>query len=125
MDHSKKLISFILALAVMLAMTPALAFTPNVQAAATPVDNESELTSAVAGGGEVKLSSDITLANTLEVNSGTVTLDLNGHTLSETAAVITVTGGHLTIKDSSAGMTGMITNNSNSAVKVYGDMSGM
>jgi len=122
MDHSKKLISFILALAVMLAMTPALAFTPNVQAAATPVDNESKLTSAVAGGGEVKLSSDITLANTLEVNSGTVTLDLNGHTLSETAAVITVTGGHLTIKDSSAGMTGMITNNSNSAVKVYGDM---
>lgn len=64
---------------------------------------EEELREAVAAGGEVKLDSNIALSATLEI-SKTVTLDLNGCTLSlqsgKSDSVITVAeGGNLTLND--------------------------
>ena len=71
------------------------------------LDTEAELAAAVAAGGEVKLDADINLVNSL-TNSGNVTLNLNGKTVSlnvaatKTSALIT-NNGTLTIKDSVGG----------------------
>ena len=76
--------------------------------AQTVVNTEEALTTAVANGGSVQLTGDITLSSRLNIASGkTVSIDLNGHTLQrslEAAAddgnVIYVSeGGTLTISD--------------------------
>ena len=74
------------------------------------VNDESSLKEAVIKGGSVKLGDNITLTRTLEI-SNTVTLDLNGNTLTGNgkSSVIKVTGSGtiFTLKDS--GSTGTVT----------------
>ena len=71
------------------------------------IDTEAELAAAFAAGGEIKLDANIQIEASL-VNSGDVTLDLNGKTVSmnvaatKTSALIT-NNGTLTIKDSVGG----------------------
>ena len=53
--------------------------------AQTGVNTEEALTTAVANGGSVQLTGDITLSSRLEIAKGkTVSIDLNGHTLKRT-----------------------------------------
>ena len=82
---------------------------------ATDVTTESELRSAIADGANIKLTADIALSNYLGIDNGkTVTLDLNGHTVSRNSnsysdlgSVIRVEkGGTLTVKDSSGDNSG-------------------
>ena len=56
-------------------------------------------------GGTLTLLSNVNLVAQVYVNSGTFTLDLNGHTLtSEYNATLAVSGGSLTIQDSKGGV---------------------
>ena len=68
----------------------------------TPYRNfEKALTAAQEQGGTLTLLNHVTLAKQVFVNSGTFTLDLNGHTLtSGYNATLVVRGGSLTIQDS-------------------------
>ena len=69
-------------------------------------------------GGTLSLLADVTLAQQAYVNSGTFTLDLNGHTLTSGAALNTlvVVGGSVTIQDSQGGV---ISNTSSDDIAVY------
>ena len=87
--------------------------------AQTKVANERELRAAVQiNNVEIQLTQDIALSNYLGIDNGiTVTLDLNGHTLSrnpsahsDMGSVIRVEkGGTLTVKDSSGNNSGKLT----------------
>jgi hypothetical protein len=58
---------------------------------------------AKANGQEIKLINDVTDKGSIAVSNGTVTLDLNGHKLTNStaeSAIVNVSGGQLTIKDS-------------------------
>ena len=70
----------------------------------TPYRNfEKALTAAQEQGGTLTLLNDVTTTPT-DINSGTFTLDLNGHTLtSGYNATLVVRGGSLTIQDSKGG----------------------
>ena len=62
---------------------------------------EKALTAAQEQGGTLTLLNNVTLAEIAYVNSGTFTLDLNGHTLTSGAAnTMVVRGGSVTIQDS-------------------------
>ena len=69
---------------------------------ATPVSDWTGLTDAVRKGGNVQLSGDIALTDTLSINNKILSIDLNGHTI--TAAnnqrAFNINGGKLEIKDS-------------------------
>ena len=102
-----KLLTVLLTLCMLLSLVPmtaATAFAANT----TTVTNETELTAALnnADCTEIKLGSNIETTGKLYVER-TVTLDLNGHTLScssENTGIIWVRkNGSLTIKDSSTG----------------------
>ena len=105
--HKSKLTAILLALCLALSLVPmtaATAFAANT----TTVTNETELTAALnnADSTEIKLGSNIETTGKLYVER-TVTLDLNGHTLScssENASIIWVRkNGNLAIKDSGTG----------------------
>ena len=82
----------------------------NVLKGATGVSTEAELTAAVKSDGVVYLKGNITVSRVLSINK-TVTLDLNGYTLTGTASnTIKVTGGNLTVQDTSAAQNGKIAN---------------
>ena len=69
-------------------------------------------------GGTLSLLADVNLAKQVNVNSGTFTLDLNGHTLTSGALdTLVVGGGNLTIQDSTGG--GVISNTSSDDIAVY------
>jgi hypothetical protein len=76
-----------------------------VTASADPTDSatvtdETELTTALANSSisTIKLGSDITLTSTLKITDGkSITLDLNGHTLSRSQLVIEVLHGSLNV----------------------------
>ena len=69
-------------------------------------------------GGTLSLLADVNLAKQVNVNSGTFTLDLNGHTLTSGALNTLVVGdGSVTIKDSKGG--GVISNTSSDNIAVY------
>ena len=76
---------------------------------------EFDLLTAVANGGEVTLTSDVVLTTTMEISNGkTVTIDLNGHIISQskecTGSYSMITNmGTLTIKDTSSEGDGKIT----------------
>ena len=77
-----------------------------------------------ANGKNVTLLSNVILNAPLTISSGTVTLDLNGHTIDrgitnyrENGNVITISGGNLTLTDSSTGKTGKITGGWNNGEK--------
>lgn len=69
---------------------------------ATPVSDLTGLTAAAKNGGNVQLSGNITLTDTLSINNKKLSIDLNGHTI--TAAnnqrAFNINGGTLEIKDS-------------------------
>lgn len=69
---------------------------------ATSVSDLTGLTAAAANGGNVQLSGNITLTDTLSINNKKLSIDLNGHTI--TAAnnqrAFNINGGTLEIKDS-------------------------
>ena len=105
--HKSKLTAILLALCLALSLVPmtaATAFAANT----TTVTNETELTAALnnADCTEIKLGSNIETTGKLYVDR-TVTLDLNGHTLScssENMSIIWVRkNGNLAIKDSGTG----------------------
>ena len=105
--HKSKLTAILLALCLALSLVPmtaATAFAANT----TTVTNETELTAALnnADCTEIKLGSNIETTGKLYVEC-TVTLDLNGHTLScssENTGIIWVRkNGNLAIKDSGTG----------------------
>ena len=105
--HKSKLTAILLALCLALSLVPmtaATAFAANT----TTVTNETELTAALnnADCTEIKLGSNIETTGKLYVER-TVTLDLNGHTLScssENTSIIWVRkNGNLAIKDSGSG----------------------
>ena len=71
----------------------------------------------------IQLQADVTAATTATFTRGTTILDLNGGTLSgsSSSGVITLSGGTLTIEDSSEGGNGKVTPvGSNSAINVNG-----
>lgn len=103
----KKLIIFALAIFTVVGILPFVAI--NSFAAATKAGTEAALASAVEKGGDIQISKNIALTNTLVIADGKkVTLDLNGYTLdrgqsfvSDNGSVIRVeAGGELVIKDS-------------------------
>lgn len=70
---------------------------------ATPVSDLTGLTDAVRKGGNVQLSGNITLTDTLSINSKKLSIDLNGHTITAAnnqRAFNISNGGTLEIKDS-------------------------
>lgn len=97
----RRFLSLMLALCMVLATLPV---TPAMAATATTVSSETDLITAVANGGTVKLGGDITLTDILNVTND-VTLDLNDKTLTgagETAIAVK-SGGNLTITGSATG----------------------
>lgn len=81
----------------------------------TEVSDETELRSAFSAGGSIKLINSITLGDGVEVDK-TVTLDLNGHTITNASSGFTKDyliavkyGGQLTVTDTSEGKNGAIT----------------
>lgn len=97
----KRLLSIFLCLCMALTLLPVPARA--VSAAVTDADG---LKTAIAAGGTVTLDGDFTLSETLNV-SGSVTLDLNGHTVTAgqrlTSLFHVEEGGQLIIRDSGAG----------------------
>jgi hypothetical protein len=93
-------------------------------ATATTVATEEQLNTAISEGStEIQLLADITLSRYCEISDGkTVTLDLNGYTLSRNLSEVTECGnilrvtsnGTLTIKDSSGDNSGKITGGNDS-----------
>lgn len=115
----KKLLSTLLTLCLILVMAPVTAL-----AADAEVTTEDELKAAVANGGSIMLGNDIALTSRVEITSGTVTIDLNGHTISlaegysskGNCMIMVSDGASLTLNDSVG--TGKVTNTSNE--KEYG-----
>ncbi len=84
--------------------------------ATTEVKTEAELTTAVSNGGEIKLGANITLTSMLTIPADkTVTLDLNGLSITSAGKVIK-NNGILTITDTKSG--GKIISTGNTAVGV-------
>lgn len=84
--------------------------------AGTPLDAEA-LAAAIDAGGEVTLTTDVTLGDLLDVTKD-VTLDLNGFTLT---GALRAKGANLTIIDSSEGQTGSMVDPSGEFPLVKGD----
>jgi len=99
----KRLLAIIATVAMVVAMMPSMVF------GATTVSNLTDLRTALASGGTVVLGDNISMGEsdtTIEIPAGvTVTLDLNGKTLSQTKAAtspgyqVILNDGNLTIKD--------------------------
>ena len=90
----KRILSIVLSICLVLSCIPITVFAAN--------DDATALQNLLNDGGTVTLSKDYTIDTTLNVTN-TVTLDLNGHTISMTGndSVIQVrSGGNLTVKDS-------------------------
>ena len=86
--------------------------------AVTTVSSWNELKDAISNGGNIKLGNDIVAetGNSAIYVRNTVTVDLAGHTIdrgcitaTQDGNTFTVSGGNLTIKDTSAGQAGKIT----------------
>lgn len=84
--------------------------------AGTPLDAEA-LAAAIDAGGEVTLTTDVTLGGLLDVTKD-VTLDLNGFTLT---GALRAKGANLTVIDSSKGQTGSMVDPSGEFPLVKGD----
>ena len=90
----KRILSIVLSICLVLSCIPITVFAAN--------DDATALQNLLNGGGTVTLSKDYTIDTTLNVKN-TVTLDLNGHTISMTGngSVMNVrSDGNLTVKDS-------------------------
>ena len=103
-------------LATILALVMAIGLCSISWADATEVKTEAELTAAVSNGGEIKLGAGITLTSMLTIPADkTVTLDLNGLSITSAGKVIK-NNGILTITDTKGG--GKIISTGNTAVGV-------
>lgn len=103
----KRILSILLSLCMVLMLCPVTVFAAN--------DDATALQNLLNGGGTVTLSKDYTIDTTLNVKN-TVTLDLNGHTISMTGngSVMNVgSNGNLTMQDSSTAEPGVITGGKN------------
>ena len=108
----KKIISIALALLMVAVMLPVMAMAEGANVVSTP----DALTAAVTKGGEVTLGDNITASITIPKDK-TVTLNLNGKTLTNEADMDTITvalGGTLTIEG-----TGTVDNDSHGRAAVY------
>ena len=104
------------ALATILALVMAIGLCSISWADATEVKTEAKLTAAVSNGGEIKLGAGITLTSMLTIPADkTVTLDLNGLSITSAGKVIK-NNGILTITDTKGG--GKIISTGNTAVGV-------
>ena len=94
----KKLLATILALVMALGLCTA-AWAENEEVKG--VGTADALAAAVAAGGKIKLTENITLTSTLEITNGkNVTIDLNGNTVtSSLSTAIKVSNGYLTVKN--------------------------
>ena len=91
------------ALATILALVMAIGLCSVSWADGTEVKTEAELTAAVSSDGEIKLGADITLTSMLTIPADkTVTLDLNGYSITSAGQVI-MNNGKLTITDNKGG----------------------
>ena len=88
----------------------------NVKAQTIDVSSETLLRAFLSTGGDLRLTSDITLSNEVQVNSDS-TLDLNGHTINTGDNSLSVYA-NLDIKDSSSNSNGKITGTTNYIIKV-------
>ena len=103
----RRLLSMLLVLAMVMGMVPAVM----ADVEPTEVANETQLLAAFAAGGNIKLTSDITLTKSVSASSNCipagkeVTLDLNSHTISSGngKSYYIYNSGTLTIKDSKGG----------------------
>ncbi len=117
---AKRILASVVALVVLLMGMTVMA---SAEGAAVEVATYDDLVAAVANGGEIKLTDDISYHNSytnnksIKIATGTnVTLDLNGHSLGQyvwdngasVAAVIVREGATLTVKDTSVAQTGKI-----------------
>ena len=91
--NTKPTISSFIVRAALLLLT---VFTTTGAWAQTPitVETEEQLTDAIADGATIQLAKDIQLSNYLNINGITVTIDLNGHTLSRNLSEHN-SGGHV------------------------------
>ena len=92
-----------------------IAFVQGAWAQTTNVSNETDLRNAIVNGANITLTQDITIGSAITIGDGvTVTLDLNGHTLSHNiqsgmGRIIAIdAGGTLTINDASGDNSGKI-----------------
>lgn len=88
----------------------------NVKAQTIDVSSETLLRAFLSTGGDLRLTSDITLSSEVQVNSDS-TLDLNGHTINTGDNSLSVYA-NLDIKDSSSNSNGKITGTTNYIIKV-------
>ena len=109
----RRILSILMAAAMVLSLLPATALADETW---TKVSSAEDLSAALAAGGNIKLTGDITV-NTEQswtIGSGvTVVLDLNGHSITSTYNesnyfLFTVKGGTFTLNDSSEPSTGKI-----------------
>ena len=100
---SKKILSLLLTLCMVLSLLPTVAFAADVTYAAshnwTDVAKEQD-TAYTNEGGQVKLNSNVTITGYIGVQSGDLTIDLGGNEIKRTggATVFYITGGSLTVK---------------------------
>lgn len=111
----KKLLALLLTLLMVFSVMPLAIFaadesTPSITILNTnPVDTEEDLKAQLALDGSVKLGADIEVTSMIEIPAGvTVTLDLNGHTISQEKAQtgnyqMILVDGDLTVKDTVGG----------------------
>ena len=100
-SNFRKLLSFLLALAMILSMIPAVM----AEGETTEVSTSDAFVAAMAAGGSIKLTDSFELNAPATVPAGvTVTLDLNGKTISSTNELYFISNaGELTIVDSREG----------------------
>lgn len=96
----KKLISLLLAIVFIITLLPTMAMASGT---ATEVDTAAALINAVEADGNIKLTADITLPEPINITES-ITLDLNGQTITSTDTALVVYGGAtLTLDDSGTG----------------------
>ncbi len=88
---------------------------------ASGVMDADALKAAVENGGEVVLGGDIK-ANVVIPEGKTVTLDLNGHTLTNNSDHTIINYGTLTVEDSSTGETGKVDNVTHGKAAIYNEV---
>jgi hypothetical protein len=97
MKKMYKLLSSLVALCMLLVLLPVTATAADI----TQVGTEGALRSAVAAGGNIQLTADITSTNSTSwidiVDGQTVTIDLNGHTISKAQRVFRMKHGTLNL----------------------------
>ena len=130
---TKKTLQHIAAVAVVL-LTLCLIFTGGVTGAATSVSDEEGLIAAIKDGSVITLSNNIELTKTITIDSGEITINLNGFNITtqdvtgsenskyiQSEIVFLINGGHLTVNGPGKIYSGSITgsNGGSTAYTIY------